>query len=524
MKYRKILFVITLLSLLCCCKQEEDFDVSAMSDKSIAATGVTLGRRLVNAYSTKNMRLAYISLYGSAGVSAITTTHLYGRILSDSLSVEQINNLLEDTTIDVYPYPLDYEIVGSGEYTPYPSTPMYLYMVSPIGWPVEKYPYKLIDSCCIPDDNDDELQAVEKESLRLTGNTVADSIPPHHAQLGSRVAGSPSGYIKVYNTLTHQNEGVRNVKIKMNTLVRVRNEYTDSTGFYSCATRFYTNVCYTIFYANRAGFKLWRNNLNILPHTMCLGVHHPNGYSYNMSTNSYGWYGATVNNAEDIFINSLCNDLSLPQPIRNLRIMLLGSSNFGNASTPMFYHRHYVDPAYVNQFGSNSMVQTCTNILPDMFIAGNPMETDILYNTVFHESLHALHYSNAGDDYWFRLIIGSILMGNSYGNPNSLYAGYIGVAEMLAYYGDSVLSDYYWTNYKGIDDSTITLLFADEWFRPDLLDSISQDIPSLQLGDIFYLADSNVCSHCNLTMAMVHQVNFAQRMRVRQIMSPVCPL
>ena len=450
----------------------------------------------------------------------VTVTHLYGKIKVDLLDSAQISNIIEDTSIDAFPFPLDYEIVGSGEFIQDSTQPQYIYVVSPLGWSADDYPYTLIDSCCIPDDDDEELQLVEELSLQLTGNI---SPKDNTRQTLTRVSGKPSGTIRVFNTVTNNYEGVRNINVKMNTLVRVRNANTDKNGNYSCNTRFYTNVNYTLFFVNTAGFKLWRNNLNIFPHTMCLGVHHPDGYSYNMSTKSYGWYGATVNNAEDIFINYLCNDLSLPQPISNLRIMLLGSSTLGNASTPMFYHRHYVDPAYVNQFGNNSMVQTCTNILPDIFIAGNPEQTDILYNTVFHESLHALHYSNAGDDYWFRLIVGSILMGSSYGNPNSLYAGYIGVAEMLAYYGDSVLSQYYWTHYKNISDSIVSLQYANAWFRPDILDSISQNIPSLQLGDIFYLADSNVCSHCDLTMAMVNRVNFAQRMRVRQIMSPVCP-
>ena len=80
---------------------------------------IVLGNKLENSYSVRIMRLAYKNLTGKSGYfksstigENIVVTHYYVRFLPSDGA--QYDVLKEDSTLTLYPIPLDYEIISSG--------------------------------------------------------------------------------------------------------------------------------------------------------------------------------------------------------------------------------------------------------------------------------------------------------------------------------------------------------------------------------------------------------------------------
>jgi len=101
------------------CQQHEKMEPITASELTNSATGIiTLGEKLENPYSVKNMRSAYKNLQGNAqqkiaaNQADITVTHYYVRFLPETK--EEYAQLTSDTTLVLFDYPLDYEIVEGG--------------------------------------------------------------------------------------------------------------------------------------------------------------------------------------------------------------------------------------------------------------------------------------------------------------------------------------------------------------------------------------------------------------------------
>lgn len=87
-------------------------------DNNISDGATVLGDKLENPYSVENMKKALEELQGS-GMSSkssidISATHLYVRFLPKN--EDELTVLKNDTTLDLFDYPLDYEIVENGTY------------------------------------------------------------------------------------------------------------------------------------------------------------------------------------------------------------------------------------------------------------------------------------------------------------------------------------------------------------------------------------------------------------------------
>ena len=435
--------------------------------------GITLGNKLPNAYSVANMQAAYNRLHSSnhhgnsSAPETLSPTHLYVKLTVEDTA--ELSKILNDTTIDVYPYPLDYELIGTGFYTP--ANPYELYAVVPVGWNFGTISYVLLEQCIIPDDDDEDMIEVEIESLRMAGYPIVQD------NGGTRCWGqAPSGRIKVYNTQSQEEEGVNNVKVKLNTLVRVRNVYTSETGAYSSNTKFYTNVNYTVYYDNKNSFRIWDNNVSIMPAMMGLGVHSAVGYNYTMWTTSAGWRPSTVNNAVCIYKKHLASDFEIPAPPNNLRISLISFLDDGwGGSTPMFYHRIRND-LQLRQFMILFSISSGLMLaLPDMFIMNKNRETVSQYANVFHEMSHVSHYMQVGGSYW-SCFVGDIILNEGYGDDTSSWLSErVGISEMWGYYAEGMLEKHYWSVY-GNDTSVHNKYGESLWFKPSVLHDITETV------------------------------------------------
>ena len=484
---KKCLFCIAIALFVLSCQREELIPLPNKSSTS-TESGITLGAQLQNAYTVNNIRIAYRQVYPGTTeqeIAAITATHLYLRVwVNDSISVRLIT---EDTSIDAFPYPLDRELIGRGEYHPPLLERNFIYVVVPVGWPMfHMLNCTVLDSCFIPDEEDDKMVPVEQRALMNAGFSLVEE--------GTRVSGKPSGTISVWNTSSSSSEGVKGVKVVMNTLVRIKHEYTDNSGHYSCGIKFYTNVNYTLSFENRDFYRIWKDNLCYLPATMGLGVHHPNGYSYTMNTNSNGWQLSTIHNAAYIYYHTLFNVFHINMPPKNLRIWYIPIDINWGGSTPMWRHQIFDDMTfaqYMQLIPHTYGLILYAHVLPDMFLFEHN-NTKSFYRTIFHELSHASHYVLAGKNYWKRYVE-NICSNLGYGNGTN-HSEYIGVGEMWANYSEYRMVNYYWNTAYSIFPSLNIVPQSNEWYRPDILDSVVTTIPEVTFDTIFHCltpTDSN---------------------------------
>ncbi|NPD86799.1 hypothetical protein HNS38_18700 [Lentimicrobium sp. L6] len=96
----------------------ETKSTSATQSNDPIALGETivLGAQLENPYSVENMQLAYNSLVKEGKQIpqslSVYTSHYYVRFLPEDEN--ELDFLLQDSTIELFDYPLDYEIVTPG--------------------------------------------------------------------------------------------------------------------------------------------------------------------------------------------------------------------------------------------------------------------------------------------------------------------------------------------------------------------------------------------------------------------------
>ncbi len=520
---KKFLYYSLLLTAFFSCQRAEELDLdlpSGMASKtSDEENGVQLGAKIQNAYSLYYMRQAYDQLYpnGDGGTSLtagpdrslIQATHLYIRVRPvDTL---QVSLLVDDSTIDVFPYPLDRELTGCGEYVPSTEEEGYVYAVVPVNWTgLSHLNYTVIDTCCIPEEGDDWLADVERQALQNAGFALYEE---------SKVSGRPDGYIKVRNTVTENFEGVKGVKVVMNTLVRVRHAYTGENGHYSCNTKFYSNVNYTLSFTNHDNFMIWKNNLCLLPATLTLGVHTPHGYSYNMDTMSHGWQLSTVHNAAYIYWNTLCDRFGLDYPPKGMRLWLLPTTLFDwAATTPMWRHRaiDLISFSDFMDFLPYSALWVYSLITPDMIIYRTDRSTTDHYRTIFHELSHASHYVHAGAEYWNKLVWNTVIHGG-YGDETTR-PDFVGVGEMWAYYADTRMIN---TVFENMPSFPKPVSHRSEWFRPGILDTVVRFIPGMTPGIIFQCLTSTDSIHKTMKDEIKQRVDPVHHNSVDRWFAPV---
>lgn len=132
------------------------------------ADTIILGKKLTMPYSVEIMTKAYNNLY--PGVLA------KGELLKPNMiyvkfkpaSVDEYIILVDNTDLELFTYPLDYEIIGQGSYYKDPEVTIqgitYLYCVSEIDKVLPDVKYDVIEQIYMPSDQESEL---ENEAWRI---------------------------------------------------------------------------------------------------------------------------------------------------------------------------------------------------------------------------------------------------------------------------------------------------------------------------------------------------------------------
>lgn len=488
------LLIVMALVLAVSCRKDDADPLGLLSQTPLLKEGdlsssdkdvVTLGRQLSNPYSVSNMQTAYRNLVNNGAIQDIYTiqaTHYYVRILPRDTM--ELNKLVDDTSLTLFTYPLDYELIGTGEYIPPENEDPWLYTVVPVTYPLSRFGrYDILQSCYIPDiDNNTDMEALEYEAFDITGNVPRDN--------SVRGCSAPSGYIKVYNTTTQNEEGVRNIQVCMNTFVRIGKVNTNTVGHFVSTKKFLFNVNYTLIYHNPVShFQVWGNLLCFSPALYILGVHSNQNYSKSIDTTYRAWYWSTINNAASIYYERLCPDFGILKPPVTLRIAAVNMGGDWTGNCPMLRHWNCVTygmtPGDIFLYYLGASPWTLDRIQPDVFILKNKRRTDKIYSTVFHELAHASHYSLVGGTYWSNFVR-HVILNQGYGSPNGDLAGYVGVGEMWAYFVEPEMFDTCWRRYY--NDTNVqqitNLHLEDEWFHPIALKMVHDSL-SISYDSIF---------------------------------------
>ena len=182
-------------------------------------SNITLGTKLENPYSVKNMRKAYENIKtqnlknrtSSENVD-IVATHLYVKFIPKTEN--ELDIVKRDSTLVLYDYPLDYEI-GKGDVYRDPnvpkSQPTPQYCAVDINYQfTSKVEYEIIEELYIPDEDSDENKASRSlglsqnfidqlvdEALIITGNL--DEEASKNSINARRTSWRPAGTIKVWD-------------------------------------------------------------------------------------------------------------------------------------------------------------------------------------------------------------------------------------------------------------------------------------------------------------------------------------
>ena len=222
-----------------------------------------MGRQLENPYSVENMRKAYQNLKESKtwpkgeGIE-ITTTHLYIKFKPNN--EDELAILKRDSTLILYSYPLDYEIVEENDYYHDPSIPEDMPTFQYTSVKVDKkllsgVDYEVLVNLYIPDEekDSDQVPAEEwvdvlvNEALRITGNL--DDNAMSNGRSNGRIQGSswrPKGRVTVWDDIARRYVPVVDLEVRARRWFTVHKGTTDAQGNYTCDGTFKNPADYSI--------------------------------------------------------------------------------------------------------------------------------------------------------------------------------------------------------------------------------------------------------------------------------------
>ncbi len=470
--------------------------------------GAHLGNKIDNPYSMNNMRQALANLHQSGLISSIqqiAPTHLYVKLTPQDSA--ELNRILEDTSLNLFPYPLDYELEGEGPYMAPAGSESDIYTVVPIEHDMTGIPHVVLEECFIPEEEDPDLARLELESMRLTGCISDEEIQMLMMDETKGLWKKPRGQVTVENTTENMTEGVSGVKVLVSWCVKIASCYADNEGNFRINRGYLFDVHYFAVFRNREGYSIYSNWGPILPAIHHVGRHDRRGHNIHIGTGSQAWPWATINNAAHIFYNEMCDGYQITKPHSNLRFWYWNAEKESyTGAAPMLHHialsaaelaliLTVVEPTA--GLITTGALLALSQLLPDIIIYQQERTTEQYYKTVFHEMSHAAHYRAVGPLYWtsfiYQICANYFSDGSSYGSKPEENNGVVGVGEMWAYYFD------YKCREKQFGDATI--FQTHRWFKPQILKEI-EERTNITAGDIFQALPIDVYDHEDLKQRM----------------------
>ena len=389
-KIRLLLLAVSILASNACQKdhntspQNGSFENSEGSWTTSDRDGegaTVLGQAKTNPYAVENIRQAYNSLY-EPDISSLNPNYLYVRFLPQS--PDDVKILLE-SNLDLWDFPLHYEIVSIGEYYHDPSlsdsTYTWQYAIVPFDYSFPTIQYEILEELAlVPEDSQ-----IAEAAFALTNNeyeTPDEYEPnpplvngrfvftPDHSSAPGGESGSrggtcycpipdhtrkPSGCVLVFDNMLTRWDPVREVKVivsksRLFGIVFHRTDYTDEAGCWFINHKYKGKIhVWVKFESATCNIKTMKGSVDLwgytFPRRAYMGKY--GGPNFNniaiefVWTNSIGsngfrnWAAATANNSIYEF-QSYCSNNALPWPPGDLKILITPWGSGGNVgSAPM---------------------------------------------------------------------------------------------------------------------------------------------------------------------------------------------
>lgn len=384
-----------------------------------------LGARLIGLpYAVATMQQAKLNLTGSS--LGITENKWYVRFKPANPGQLAV---LEDFDIDLFDYPLDYELVQEGDYyndgvTPAEEIP-WLYAVVDVNFiPPAGVTYQLLNRLHVPND-----YRIEDEAFRITGNNVDTagctgtfaggaatmtecdcSSRPSALECDCRVQCGfdpcitplppvpviriPVAHITVTDDVTNTQVPIRNARMVARRFLKVERVFTDNNGNCQFTKSFRNKVTLLIKFKNSnaiikglRGARLWqmlmpvkinfgwfRGNLN----NIFINVDNNNEVP---SRGARHWAAATTHNAVQEYLLDRAPVESIGLPPNKLRILLVRGNGAGSA--PMFAKRFIstLPEYFVRQYLLAKIFYPLTYVNSLITVLASRVDITIGYNT-----------------------------------------------------------------------------------------------------------------------------------------------
>ena len=236
MNYSKLrLFALLALAVMVGCS-EEPLDVHSTEDQHVEVQKhpdgmMRLGPQQANPYALGNMQQAYTNITGAK--AELQPTHLYVRFLPRDEF--ELQSLRRDTTLELFDFPLDREIVGSGTHYHDPELPAdaitWQYCAVPANYAFpESIHYEVLEQLFLPEVLDGAKSALadrlDDEALRLAGYAVEG--PSDGSKARKRF--KPSGRITVYDNTLGRIIGLQGARVVARSWFTTKHAFTDANG------------------------------------------------------------------------------------------------------------------------------------------------------------------------------------------------------------------------------------------------------------------------------------------------------
>ena len=506
-----LITIATMILGITACQIDENDNglvpASAQEAQQPLVAVVRLGDKLQNPYTVANMQEALANLQANSRTASdpyeIAATHHYVRFLpSDSVDVDVLS---DDDHLELYDYPLDYELVQGGDFYHDPELAedqvTWQYTVVPVGYQFPNIQYEIIDDLFMIEEDRPSSGSrmalsnwyeLEEEALRITGNWEGGSA-------GSRASEYfPKGYIKVQRNFnaagarTIDTVGVAGVKVRARYFVKIKSDHTDANGFFQITTGFRNEVHYSIEWetddykiTNGVGFSI-----NFEAKDKQKKDWNP---VFAFGASDVHWAAATMLNAIYAFKKQASTEgLKQASGLGNIKIRPIFDSKASNVVNGSFKHYGAVPFIVGGPIGLGAQVVLDLALRNDVrFFLNGFHHTGNIHQTMMHELGHMSHILKS---------------------PVNFQTSYLADPMVVESWGTAVeyyfTMPYYPTLAEGLPKKTKTRLNAGGtlWqytpFFIDLRDTQNQriDLPKLGLGDSSQFANDAVSGYTLIQM------------------------
>ncbi|MFZ5942277.1 MAG: hypothetical protein ACOYXB_17055 [Bacteroidota bacterium] len=458
-----IFFVLMIFSLSC--EKVGDQEQISIEKNSTNDGMMILGNKIPNAYTVENMTQAYQNLIQASKKGVIDLdiplmpTHYYIRFLPRT--EYELYQLQKDTTLILFDFPMDFEIVGNGTYYHDPSLPdtaiTWQYCTVEANFNFPDIEYELLEELFLPGTNNDQTRLkvagewtfwdeLEREALRIKG-----LLNENELKSVSGTKFKPSGEIKIYDNSGLGTFGLEGVEVIATRGFTSKSEVTDSAGKFLIDHEFGGPVTYKI--------KWERDDYDIRSGTYGQayfnGPEQEEAWNHTFSVRDISWCYAHIHRAAyNYYYNNAEYGIQSPPRqggILNQRLHIGAMDKDGTS--------HYYD--------FNSFIFAAQVKIYCKYASGTYRSSVNLFGTTTHELAHALHwdlgYSTA--QYLVDLIFSNAVM------PESWAECVEHVITSDAYKRSTISAYRNWNNNQDItlsDPTRYTALFI------DLIDNYNQ--------------------------------------------------